>query len=201
MVGGKVYAYCRASTVKQDLLQQENAVLRYAQKNGLLIYKMQSETCSGAVAPKDRVLGLSVLPVLKQGDTLLITELSRLSRDTLTAMKIVSDLIERNITVILTNYALTLTNDITGKIYLTVFSLVADLERNAISERTKQALASARAMGKKLGRPKGSHGKSKLDGHEVEIKSFLEKKVSKASICKIWGVSYTCLNHFIQTRL
>lgn len=72
-----------------------------------------------------------------------------------------------------------------------LFGLVAEVERNLISQRAK---------GRLLGRPKGAPRKSKLDGKEEEIRMLLEKTVSKASIAKIVGVSRTALHHFIRTR-
>ena len=89
--------------------------------------------------------------------------------------------------------------DIQTKVVLTMFSLFAEIERDLISERTKAGLAKARAEGKLLGRPKGL-GKSVLDGKEDEIRELLIKGVSKASIAKIYGVSWPCVSHFIKTR-
>ena len=83
---------------------------------------------------------------------------------------------------------------------ITMFSLFAEIEHDLISQRTKQGLLTAKAKGKKLGRPKGSLGKSKLDGKEKEIKKLLSKKVSKASIAKIMEISYTALCSFIKNR-
>ena len=81
-----------------------------------------------------------------------------------------------------------------------MFGLFAEIERDLISQRTKEGLAYARASGKKLGRPMGSLGKSILDGKEAEIQMLLEKDVSKASIAKILGVSRSGLLHFIVSR-
>ena len=86
------------------------------------------------------------------------------------------------------------------KVMIALFGLFAEVERDLISERTKEGLAAARARGRLLGRPKGSLGTSKLDGKEGEIRMLLEKEVSKASIAKIVGVSSTNLRHFIRTR-
>ncbi len=86
------------------------------------------------------------------------------------------------------------------KVMITMFSLFAEIERDLISERTKEGLARAKAQGKVLGRPKGSLGKSKLDGKEREIKTLLDKGVSKASIAKIHDCSWATIQHFIRPR-
>ena len=83
---------------------------------------------------------------------------------------------------------------------IALFGLFAEVERDLIAERTKEGLAAAKAKGKRLGRPKGAWGKSKLDGKEEEIELLLHKKVSKASIARIVEVSPMTLVHFIRTR-
>ena len=90
--------------------------------------------------------------------------------------------------------------DLQTKVMIALFGLFAEVERDLISERTKEGLAAVRAQGRLLGRPKGSLGTSKLDGKEGEIRMLLEKEVSKASIAKILGVSATNLRHFLRTR-
>jgi DNA invertase Pin-like site-specific DNA recombinase len=86
------------------------------------------------------------------------------------------------------------------KAMITLFGLFAEIERDSIAERTKEGLIAAKASGKRLGRPKGALGKSKLDGKEREIELLLRKHVSKASIARIVEVSPTTLQHFIHTR-
>jgi DNA invertase Pin-like site-specific DNA recombinase len=81
-----------------------------------------------------------------------------------------------------------------------MFCLLADIDRQLVSIHTREGLAAARDKGKKLGRPKGSLGKSKLDGRTGEIKRLLALGVSKTSIAKITGVSRTTLRHFIKSR-
>lgn len=90
--------------------------------------------------------------------------------------------------------------DLQTKVMVTLFGLFAETERELISLRTKEALAAVRASGKKLGRPKGRRGKSKLDGREEEITKLLGLDVSKASIAKITGVDRATLYHFIRSR-
>ena len=86
------------------------------------------------------------------------------------------------------------------KVMIALFGLFAEVERDLISERTREGLAAAKAQGKLLGRPKGSLGQSRLDGKETEIQTLMDKKVSKASIAKIMGISRTALYNFIRTR-
>ena len=86
------------------------------------------------------------------------------------------------------------------KAMIALFGLFAEVERDLIAERTKEGLAAARAKGKKLGRPKGALGKSRLDGREQEIRLLLQKRVSKASLARIMDVSPTTLRHFVKTR-
>ena len=88
--------------------------------------------------------------------------------------------------------------DMKAKVMITMFSLFAEIERDLISEREKEGLA--RAQGKVLGRPKGSLGKSILDGKEDQIKDLLDKTVTKANIAKIFGVSWPTIDNFIRTR-
>ena len=83
---------------------------------------------------------------------------------------------------------------------IALFGLFAEVERDLISERTKEGLDATKAKGRVLGRPKGSLGNSKLDGKEAEIAKLLEKDVSKSSIAKIVEVSRTALLHFIRSR-
>ena len=90
--------------------------------------------------------------------------------------------------------------DIQTKVMTTLFALFAEVERDLISERTREGLAKARASGQKLGRPKGSLGVSRLDGKEDEIRHFLELGVSKTAIAKITGVSRPILYSFMSTR-
>ncbi len=81
-----------------------------------------------------------------------------------------------------------------------IFDLLARTDRQLVSIHTKEGLSSAIGKGKKLGRPKGSFGISKLDGRSKEIERLLALGVSKSSIAKIMGVARTTVNHFIKSR-
>ena len=90
--------------------------------------------------------------------------------------------------------------DIQTKVMTTLFALFAEVERDLISERTREGLAKARSAGRKLGRPKGSLGVSRLNGKEDDIRRFLDLGVSKTTIAKLTGVSRTALYSFMSTR-
>ena len=106
-------------------------------------------------------------------------------------IRIVDELVKRKVRFVAIKEAIRFEGkqDMQTKVMIALFGLFAEVERDLISQRTKEGLAAARAKGRLLGRPKGALGKSKLDGKEEEIRMLLEKTVSKASIAKIVGVS------------
>ena len=139
---------------------------------------------------------------LQEGDRLIVSELSRLARSVGQIAILVNQLIRRQVRFISIKENIHLDGkpDIQSKTIITMFSLFSEIQRDLISERTKEGLRRARAEGKLLGRPKGTLGKSKLDGNEKEIKNYLELGVNKTNIARIFGVGWTTLNHFIKTR-
>ena len=143
-----------------------------------------------------------MLGELAAGDRLVVSELSRLGRSLGQVIQLVDELVKRKVRFIAIKEAIRFEGkqDMQTKVMVALFGLFAEVERDLISERTKEGLVAARARGRLLGRPKGSRGRSKLDGKEGEIRMLLEKQVSKASIAKIMGVSSTNLRHFIRTR-
>ena len=132
----------------------------------------------------------------------MVSELSRLGRSVGQIIQMIDDLISNHIqfVAIKENIELSGKQDIQTKVMVTMFGLFAEIERDLISERTKEGIATARAKGKIIGRPKGSIGKSKLNGRESEIRLLLERAVGITSIAKIMEVSRTALRHFIRTR-
>jgi DNA invertase Pin-like site-specific DNA recombinase len=143
-----------------------------------------------------------LLGALAAGDRLVVSELSRLGRSLGQVIQLVDELVKRKVRFIAIKEAIRFEGkqDMQTKVMVALFGLFAEVERDLISERTKEGLAAARAKGHLLGRPRGSLGRSKLDGKEAEIRILLEKQVSKASIAKIMGVSSTNLRHFMRTR-
>ena len=196
----QVVGYARVSTMEQDLKNQRYEILNYASKNDLQITSWVEAKVSSRKTTKERLID-NLLAKLKEGDTLIVAELSRLGRSVGQVAIIANTLIESGVKLICIKEGMKLDGspDIQTKVMLTMFSLFAEIERDLISERTKSGLAKARAEGRLLGRPKGL-GKSVLDGKEEEIKELLRKGVSKASIAKIYEVSWPCVSHFVKSR-
>jgi DNA invertase Pin-like site-specific DNA recombinase len=196
----KTIAYLRVSTDSQDLKNQKLEILEYADRNQFQITEWMEIKISSRKTTKERLIDL-LLEKLEDEDCLIVAELSRLGRSVGQIITIMDELIKKKIKVIILKQGIEINgrSDIQSKTMITLFGLFAEIERDLISERTKAGLARARAEGKLLGRPKGI-GKSTLDGNEERIKELLRKGVGKASIAKIYEVSWPCVNHFVKTR-
>ena len=197
----KTVAYLRISTGSQDLANQKVAVLDYARQQNFIVDRFVEAQISSRKTPAQRGIE-ELLGTLSAGDRLIVSELSRLGRSLGQVIRIVDELVKQKVRFVAIKEAIRFEGkqDMQTKVMIALFGLFAEVERDLISQRTKEGLAAARAKGRLLGRPKGALGKSKLDGKEEEIQMLLEKTVSKASIAKIVGVSRTALHHFIQTR-
>ena len=182
--GMKTVAYLRVWTARQDVQGQRLAILEYARKNRLQIDEFVEATASARTSPKRRRLD-DLMNVLESGDRLVVSELSRLGRS-LGQIVAMLDTLARGIA-IKEQIRIEGKQDIQTKVMTTLFALFAEVERDLISDRTREGLAKARSSGKKLGRPKGSLGVSRLDGKQDEIRHSLVLGVSKNAIAKITG--------------
>ena len=185
----------------QELNNQRLAILDYAHKHRVQIDEFLEVQVSSRKSLKERGIE-GLFAGMSSGDLMLVSELSRLGRSVGQVIQIVDELVKNQIRFIAIkeNIHLDGKQDIQSKVMVTMFSLFAEIERDLISERTREGLIAARAKGRVLGRPKGSHGNSRLDGKENEIQMLLGKKVSKTSIAKILDVSRSALLYFISSR-
>lgn len=197
----KTVAYLRVSKDTQDVKNQKLAILEFAQREKMEVDDFVEITVSSRKSTKERKIDL-LLEQMGSGDTLIVSELSRMGRSVGEIITTVGTLVKKKIHFIAVKEGIRLngSQDMQTKVMVTMFSLFAEIERDLISMRTKEGLAAAKASGKKLGRPKGVLGKSKLDGREDEIKRFLALDVSKASIAKITSVDRSTLYNFIRSR-
>ena len=198
---GKTVAYIRASTDKQDLNNQKLEVLEFARKKDLKVDEFVEITISSRKTTKQRRID-DLMQKLVGSDTLIVTELSRLGRSTAEVISLINELIGRNIRVIAIKQNLDiLKQDMNSKIIITLFSLFAELEKDLISLRTKEALSAKKAQGIKLGKPKGTIQKSKFDKDIDRIKELLKLGLSVRKIAKLLGYNnHISLNTYVNKR-
>lgn len=198
---GKIVAYLRTSTDKQDLSHQKLELLEFARKNSLSIDEFIEITISSRKTSKQRRID-ELLERLDQADTLMVTELSRLGRSTAEVISLVNVLTHRNVRLIILKQNLDISQqDMNSKVMLTLFSLFSELERDLISLRTKEALASKKRQGQILGKPRGTIQKSKFDKDRERIKELLAYGLSMRKMAKVLGyTSHIALNTFINKR-
>jgi DNA invertase Pin-like site-specific DNA recombinase len=193
-----VYGYIRVSTDKQTVENQRFEIINFCKKEKIKIHEWVEETISGTIEITERELGI-LLDKLKKDDVLICSELSRLGRSLFMIMDVLNRCMKKEINVwtIKDNYRLG--TDISSKVLAFAFGLSAEIERNLISQRTKEALARAISEGKHIGRPKGSKNKTlKLTGKEKVIRKFLKEGISKAKIAKMLGVHRFTLYRFCR---
>ena len=190
-------SYIRVSQLDQDTDKNKLEILKFANNKKLGNVEFIEEQISGKANFKKRLLG-ALLDKMQHGDILIVPELSRIARSITQIFEVIE--IVKNKGIIL--YSLKenfCSNDksITSTVATTIFALVAQIERDLISLRTKEALASKKANGIKLGRPKGK-GKSKLDEHKDDILKLIELKVPKTIIAKQYNTSVVNLYGFLS---
>lgn len=193
-----VYAYVRVSTDKQTNENQRFEIKKFCKNRNLKIDCWVHETISGTKGISERKLG-RVFKQIRKGDILITTELSRLGRNLMQVMGFLNQCMEKDVQVFTTKEGYELGNNINSKILAFAFSLSAEIERNLISQRTKEALARKKMEGIVLGRPKGCKSEHyKLSGKEKLILMLLEEKRSKVYISNKLGVSRQTLRVFIN---
>ena len=182
----KTIGYIRVSMDTQDLEKQRHLLLEHAQQNRLIIDEFIEVEVSSRKTPEERKIDL-LLSQLDEGDRLLVAELSRLGRNMLETLNIISALSEQGIKITFVRQPELSTSGSHAKLLLAVYSYFAEAERDYISLRTKQGLAATKANGQRLGRPKGSRNKRgrALDPFRKEIFKYLEMDVPLTSIRKI----------------
>lgn len=197
----KTIAYIRTSTDKQDLNNQKLEILEFSRKKDLKVDEFVEITISSRKTTKQRRID-EVLQRLADSDVLIVTELSRLGRSTAEVIALINELVARNIRIIILKQNLDIDkHDMNSKIVITLFSLFAELERDLISLRTKEALAAKRMQGIVLGKPKGTIQKSKFDKDVEKIKELLKLELSVRKITKVLGyTNHLALNTYINKR-
>lgn len=197
-----IVAYLRVSTERQHLINQRNEITKFAQARGITIDRWEKEVVSGRCRKEDRNLG-RLLKSLKAGDSLIVTELSRLSRTLYDIMSVLNNCLERKITVYSTKDGYAFDDSINSKVLAFAFGLVAEIERNLISLRTREALATRRQEGIRLGRPASYRPKHRLLNEKREhIADLLKQGVPVKTICLRYGFSRsTFYKHWKENKI
>lgn len=184
-----IVGYLRVSTGRQHPENQKIEIMRYADENGLIVDEWITEVVSGKKKADGRKLG-RIISRMKKGDTLIVTEVSRLSRTLTDVMTIMGKCLNKGINLYTTKEKYRFDDSINSKILCFAFGLVAEIERNLISLRTKEALALRKSEGIVLGRRKGYTPKlSLLKKNNSQIQQMLSDGYTVAKICLIYGVS------------
>lgn len=195
-----VIAYLRVSTEKQLVENQQDEIIRFAMSKGLSIDSWKMEKASGTKSKDERKLE-AILSELKKGDVLIVSEISRLSRTMLEIMAILNTCINKEIILYSVKEGYSFENNMTSKIMGFAFGMAAEIERNLIAARTKEALAYRKAQGVILGRPKGSRSqKNVLEKDYGEIKKMISKGMPKTEIAQYYKVSRATLYSFLKEK-
>ncbi len=194
------YGYIRVSTDKQTVENQRFEIVEFAKRNSLVLDSWIEETVSGTIRPENRALG-KLLDSIQKDDLIICSELSRLGRSLFMIMSILNKLMEKGARIWTIKDGYRLGDDIQSKVLAFAFGLSAEIERNLISQRTKEALERKKAEGQKLGRPKGSTSDvSKLDGAEIGATIMLMQGISVNQMAKLYGVHRNTVKKFIATK-
>ncbi len=191
-----IYGYIRISTNHQNLENQKHEISNFANKNSLKIDKWMSEEISSRKPLNERKLG-KLLKKLKKGDILIATELSRLGRNLLEIMGILQTCLEKDCQIWTLKENYHLGTDIQSKVLAFAFGLAAEIERQLISERTKNSLQRLKDEGRQLGRPHGYSYKKLEKKHDL-IKELLAQNTSKAEIARLMNCTWITLHRYIK---
>lgn len=195
-----VYGYIRVSTDKQTVENQKYEIDKYCKNKDISISKYIEETISGAKEYSKRRLG-RLLSILRSGDTLIASELSRLGRSLYMVMDILNICMKKKCKVITIKDNFILKDDIESKVLAFAFALSSEIERKLISQRTKEALDRIRKEGKILGRPKGSKNiHPKLEDKKEKIRKYLLDKRSIVWLSKKYNCHPNTMSRFIKNN-
>lgn len=192
------YGYIRVSTDKQTIENQRFEITHFCENQGIAVDGWIEETISGTRQVAERKLG-RLLKRVKGGDMIVCSELSRLGRNLFMIMEILQICMKKDCRVWTVKDGYRLGEDIQSKVLAFAFGLSAEIERNLISQRTKEALSRIKADGRRLGRPIGAQNRSyRLDKRKDYIENRLRQGVPKCEIARKCGVSVKTLNRWIE---
>lgn len=196
-----IYGYIRVSTSSQTVENQKIQIKNYCRDKRLHNVVWFSETISGTKMPEKRKLG-ELLKVVSDGDTVIVTEVSRLGRSMMMIMNVLDDCLKNGVKVIAIKENFVLDNSIACKALMFAFGLSAEIERTLISERTKAGLERARKRGKKIGRAVGEKPRRfKLTPYKRKIRKYMKEGRSIYGMAKEFGVCWSTMKSFCEVNI
>ncbi len=185
----RVYSYIRVSTQDQNTKTQKHELLEYANRHKIHIDEFITVEVSSRKSQEQRKIDY-LKDSLNKGDTIIVTELSRLARSMIEILNLIEYFKDNNIKIIFTKQPeLSTTKDnALQSLLFSIYGYFAETERELLSQRVKGGMARAKAEGKPIGRKKGSFGSSKLDLHKEKIQELRGYGLSFQKIANIIGV-------------
>lgn len=193
------FAYLRVSTDHQDTKNQKFGLLDYCNSRSISPLKFVEDTASGKLSWRKRAIG-DILEKAKKGDVIIAAEISRLGRSTLQVLEMMEYAAQKGISIHIAKNRMLLDGSMQATITATILGLAAQIEREFISTRTKEALSNRKKDGVILGRPKGTTQNLKLDAFHEEIISYLKKGINKRTIAKLIECSPSTLYLWLKRR-
>lgn len=194
------YAYIRVSTQTQTLENQKFEIEQWSRRQGVRIDFWVTETVSGTVGWEKRKLG-RLLRRMKKTDLLVCTEISRLGRSMLMVMSVLNACSQKGVFIRTIKDNFNLSDSINSKIIAFAFALAAEIERNLISQRTREALAARKQAGVHLGRPPGPSGKlNRVIEDLPRISAMLDGGATKTAMARMYKIHRNTLNKCLKVH-
>ena len=193
------FAYLRVSTDRQDAKNQKLGILDYCNSKNINNLKIVEDTISGATSWRDRAIGKLIENGIT-GDIIIVAEVSRLGRSILQVLEIMEIAAQKGISVHIAKNRMIMDGSMQSTITATVLGLVAQIEREFLSSRTKEALQQKKLDGVKLGRPKGQANILKLDAFRDQISEYVKNGINKRAIAKLVECSPSTLYQWLKRR-
>lgn len=195
----KVFAYLRVSTDAQDVRNQQHGIIEYCTTRAFHAPLFLEDTASGKTDWRTRTLG-NIIAQSVAGDVLIVSEVSRLARSTLQVLEVMRECVQKGVHLHVVKNGIILDGSMQSKIVATMLGLAAEIERDFISSRTREALAKRKAEGVKLGRPVGPAKVLRLDEHAAQIDRYMAQGINKRDVAKLLGVAPNTLYGWLRAR-